>query len=289
MLVELIRRAATDLPRDVEAALRCALEREEAGSPAADALARILENVVLARANVTPICQDTGMPILKVRHPVGLSTRWLRARIEAAMAEATRRAFLRPNAVDALSGRNSGTNVGVGFPTVHFEEWEEGGLRIDLLLKGGGCENVSVQMKLPNVDLDAGRDVEGVRRVVLDAVWRAQGRGCPPSILGVAIGGDRAGGHRVAKEQLLRPLDDENPDPALATLERHLCADVNRLGIGPMGFGGATTALAVKCSALHRLPACYFVTLASMCWACRRASWSTAAGFAPVSAPSVRG
>jgi fumarate hydratase class I len=279
--VELIRRASTDLPADVEAALRAARDREEPGSAAAGALETILENVALARANSTPICQDTGVPIFYITHgqevatrrlrPQGLRPQGLRAQIEAALAEATRRAYLRPNAVDPLTGRNSGNNVGVGFPTCHFEEWEHDHLRVDLLLKGGGSENVGAQYKLPYAPLEAGRDLEGVRRVVLDAVYRAQGKGCAPGVLGVAIGGDRGTGTVHAKEQLFRPLDDVNPVPELATLEERLVRECNELGIGPMGFSGRTTVLGVKTGAYHRLPACYFVSIATMCWACRRA------------------
>lgn len=271
--VELLRRASTDLPADVEAALRAAQDAEEPGSAAAGALQTVIENVTLARARSTPICQDTGVPIVYMHHAPTLSTRWLREQMEAAVAEATRLAYLRPNAVDALSGRNSGNNLGTGFPVFHFEEWDSDELRVDLLLKGGGSENVGAQYKLPHTALDAGRDLEGVRKVVLDAVYQAQGKGCSPAgALGVALGGDRGTGYVHAKEQLFRPLGDVNPVPELAVLEERLLAECNQLGIGPMGFGGKTTVLAVKVGAYHRLPACYFVSVAYMCWACRRAS-----------------
>jgi fumarate hydratase class I len=271
--VELIRRAATDLPADVEAALRAAKDREQPGSAAAGALETILENVALARANATPVCQDTGVPIFYVRHPLGISARRLRVQIEEAIAEATRRAYLRPNAVDPLTGRNSGNNLGAGFPSFHFEEaeWQEDRLEVDLLLKGGGSENVGAQYKLPYAPLQAGRDLEGVRRVVLDAVYQAQGKGCAPGVLGIAIGADRGTGYVHAKEQLFRPLQDTNTVPELEALEERLLRECNDLGIGPMGFGGRTTVFGVKISAYHRLPACYFVSIAYMCWACRRA------------------
>jgi fumarate hydratase class I len=271
--VELIRRAATDLPADVEAALRAAKDREEPGSAAAGALETILENVALARANATPVCQDTGVPIFYVRHPLGTSVRHLQAQAEEAIAEATRQAYLRPNAVDSLTGRNSGNNLGVGFPSFHFEEaeWQDDRLEADLLLKGGGSENVGAQYKLPHAPLTAGRDLEGVRRVVLDAVYRAQGKGCAPAVLGIAIGADRGTGYVHAKEQLFRPLEDTNPVPELGALEERLVHECNELGIGPMGFGGRTTVFGVKIGAYHRLPACYFVSIAYMCWACRRA------------------
>ncbi|HIP88380.1 MAG TPA: fumarate hydratase, partial [Anaerolineales bacterium] len=260
-----------DLPADVEMALRVAHGQEEPGSAASGALEAILQNVDLARKRSTPICQDTGVPIFYVYYPQGMSPRALRAQIEQAVVEATRRAYLRPNAVDPLTGRNSGNNLGRGFPSFHFEEWEEEFLRVDLLLKGGGSENVSAQYKLPYGPLKAGRDLEGVRRVVLDAVCRAQGKGCAPGVLGVAVGADRGTGYIHAKEQLFRPLDDTNPVPELAALEQRLLKEANELSIGPMGFGGKTTLLGVKIGTYHRLPACYFVTVAYMCWACRRA------------------
>lgn len=270
-ILELVRRAATDLPPDVEQALREAVEREEPGSAARGALETILKNVELARQNSTPICQDTGTPIFYVHYPVGWSTRELRRQIEAAVAEATRRSYLRPNAVNAVTGKNTGDNLGDEyFPLVHFEESEDDALVIELMLKGGGCENVGAQYKLPDSRLGAGRDLEGVRKVVLDAVYQAQGRGCAPGILGVAIGGDRGTGYLASKEVLLKRLDEPNPDPQLAELEQRITEEANRLGIGPMGFGGKTTVLGTKIKGLHRLPASYFVSVSYMCWAYRR-------------------
>ncbi|GIV81444.1 MAG: hypothetical protein KatS3mg051_0798 [Anaerolineae bacterium] len=270
--VELIRRAATQLPADMERALRKARDEEEPGSAAQGALDTILKNVEMARARSTPICQDTGTPIFTIHYPLGVSTRALAEQIRRACAIATERSYLRPNAVDSLTGQNSGDNVGIDFPTMHFEEWDEEGIKVDLILKGGGCENVSTQYKLPDGELGAGRDLEGVRRVVLDAVHKAQGLGCSPGVLGVAIGGDRGTSYLKSKQLLLRPVDDSNEQPELAQLEQRLLEETNQLGIGPMGFGGKTTVLGVKIGTLHRLPASYFVSVAYMCWANRRAS-----------------
>ncbi len=269
--LELIRLAATDLPPDVEAALRQAIEQEEPGSAARGALETILKNVELSRANQTPICQDTGTPIFYVYHPEGWSTRKLRQQIEQAVVLATQKSYLRPNSVDSLSGKNSGNNLGCSyFPTVHFEEVDGDTLTVDLMLKGGGCENVGAQYSLPYNTLKAGRDLEGVRKVVLDAVHQAQGQGCAPGILGVAIGGDRGSSYYASKEVLFRRLDDENENPELAQLEKRLTKEANQLGIGPMGFGGKTTVLGTKITALNRLPASFFVTVSYMCWAYRR-------------------
>ena len=270
-LLELIRLTSTDLPPDVEATLREARAREQPGSAAIGALDTILENVALARQRSSPICQDTGTPLFYVRHPAGWSTRALRDQIRGAVTEATKKAYLRPNAVDSLDGKNSGNNLGDdAFPTIHFEEVEGDELTVELILKGGGCENVGAQYSLPDSRLGAGRDLEGVRRAALDAVHQAQGQGCAPGILGVAVGGDRGSSFAASKEVLLRPLDDTNGVPQLAALEARLLEEANRLGIGPMGFGGETTLLGVKATSLHRLPASFFVSVSYMCWAYRR-------------------
>jgi len=275
-ILELVRLTSTDLPPDVEKSLRIAVEQEEPGSAARSALETILKNVEISRANSTPICQDTGTPIFYVHYPEGWSTRKLRAQIESAVAKATQKSYLRPNSVDSLSGKNTGDNLGgAHFPTIHFEEIEGDALTIDLMLKGGGCENVGAQYSLPygrvgDSPLQAGLDLAGVRKVVLDAVHQAQGYGCAPGILGVAIGGDRGSSYLASKETLFRKLDEPSPNPELAALEERLTGEANQLGIGPMGFGGKTTVLGTKITSLNRLPASYFVTVSYMCWAYRR-------------------
>jgi fumarate hydratase class I len=270
-VLELIRIAATDLPPDVEASIRNAVEKEAPGSPARGAFETILKNIELSRKNSTPICQDTGTPIFYVYYPEGWSTRRLRNQIEAAVIEATQKSYLRPNSVDSLTGKNSGNNLGGDhFPAIHFEEVEGDILTMELMLKGGGCENVGAQYSLPNTALGAGRDLAGVRKVVLDAVHKAQGQGCAPGVLGVAIGGDRGSGYLASKQVLYRKMEDESPDPELAALEHRLTGESNEMGIGPMGFGGQTTVLGTKITSLNRLPASYFVSVSYMCWAYRR-------------------
>ncbi|MBS1248932.1 MAG: L(+)-tartrate dehydratase subunit alpha [Chloroflexi bacterium] len=271
--LELVRLTATDLPADVEKRLRAARVDEEEGSAAQGALDTILRNVEMARENSTPICQDTGTPIFYVAHPEGWSTRKLRTQIEEAVVEATKLTYLRPNSVNAVTGTNTGDNTGdEHYPSVHFEEVEGDSLTAELILKGGGCENVGAQYKLPNAALGAGRDLDGVRKVVLDAVFHPQGKGCAPGALGVAIGGDRGSSYAASKEALFRPLDDTNPDPVLAELEDKITQQANQLDIGPMGFSGKTTVLGTKIKGLHRLPASYFVSVSYMCWAYRRRS-----------------
>ncbi len=272
-ILELVRLTSTNLPAEVERKIRLALAAEESASAAHGALATILANVEMARRKSTPICQDTGTPIFFVHHPEGWNPRELRAQIRAAVAEATRLTYLRPNAVDPLSGANSGNNLGDPyFPTIHLEEVDGDTLTINLMLKGGGCENVGAQYSLPNDRLGARRDLEGVRRVVLDAVHQAQGEGCAPGFLGVAIGGDRGTSYITSKEALLRGEEEANPNPELAALEERITAEANELGIGPMGFGGKTTVLGTKIKPCHRLPASFFVSISYMCWAYRRRS-----------------
>ena len=269
--LELVRLTATSLPTDVERSLRKAVEVEEEGSAAKGALETILKNVEMAREQSTPICQDTGTPLFYVHYPEGWSTRKLRDQIRAAVAMATEKTYLRPNAVDSITGKNTGNNLGdEHYPTIHFEEVDGETLTVELMLKGGGCENVGAQYKLPDTKLKAGRDLDGVRKVVLDAVYQAQGKGCAPGILGVAIGGDRGSSFLASKEALLRDMEDRNSDPALAEFEDKVFEQANELGIGPMGFGGKTTVLGVKAKAAHRLPASFFVSVSYMCWAYRR-------------------
>jgi len=271
-LLELIRLAATDLPKDVVESIQAAHQNEDEGSAARSVFGMILKNIELARAESTPICQDTGTNIYLVHIPEGLSMRKLTKLIREATAEAVEKSYLRPNAVDSLTGKNSGNNVGDGQPYIHFEEWDNDTIEFKLMLKGGGCENVSTQYKLPDVGLSAGRDMEGVYKVIIDAVNQAQGLGCAPGILGIGIGGDRMSSHMAAKTQLFRKLPDTNDNPDLARLESRLKDDLNKLGVGPMGFGGKTTVMGVKIGSLHRLPASFFVSISYMCWAYRRHS-----------------
>jgi len=288
-VLDLIRRTSTDIPPDVETSLRKAVADEAPGSAARGALETIMSNIELSRKNGTPICQDTGTPIFRVRHPEGWSTRKMRTEIRAALAAATKASYMRPNAVDSLTEKNSGNNLGgEEFPTIHFEE-EEGGegpqrLVVDLMLKGGGCENVGAQYSLPDEGLGAGRDLAGVRKCVLDAVQKAQGLGCAPGILGVSIGGDRGTGFVASKAALYTPIGERNADPAVAALEERLTKEANTLGIGPMGFGGKTTVIDTKIVGMHRLPASYFVTISYMCWAYRRRRMILESGPAGVSA-----
>ena len=269
-LAELIRETSSSLPEDVELALRRALRREAKGSSSAMVLKTILDNVKLARENATPLCQDTGTLTFFVDS--SLRRRVTPEKIKSAVALATEKGWLRKNTIDSVSGRSYDDNCADGAPVIHYVECGKGERSgsVTLIMKGGGSENMSRQYSLPDSELGAGRDLAGVRKCILDAVVKAQGYGCAPGILGVCIGGDRATGYEVAKEQLLRSLDDKAEDKSLSALESKILVEANSLGIGPMGLGGKTTLLGLKIAARPRVPASFFVTIAYMCWALRR-------------------
>ena len=269
-LLELIRRTSAEIPDDVHAATLAALEREKKGTIAESAMKIIERNIELARRKSQPICQDTGSIIFYVDCPIGYDSIAFEETARNAVKLATKKGFLRQNSVDSLTGVNDGTNVGPGSPTIHFHHHRAPEIEVRLILKGGGCENVGAQYSLPNEKLKANRDLDGCRKVILDAVLQAQGKGCGPGILGVCIGGDRATGYEFSKQQFLRKLEDRNPNPQLDALEQDILNTANELGIGPMGFGGKTTLLGVKICTANRLPASYFVSVSYMCWAYRR-------------------
>ncbi len=279
-LVELIRLASTNLPPDQIAALEQAAQREPEGSMARKTFEMMLRNAAAASESSIPTCQDTGTLLFYVDAGPEVRQRALTEQIEAAVREATSRTYLRPNAVDSLTGKNSGDNIGTGSPYVHFEQRDQPGIAVRLMLKGGGSENVGHQYTLPDGELGAGRDMEGVRRCVVDAVFKAQGFGCAPGVIGVGVGGDRMSSFLASKVSLFRKVDDRHSDPEIAAFESRLLEECNALGIGPMGFGGATTALGVKVSFRHRVPASFFVSVTYMCWANRKAMMSYRDGVA---------
>ncbi len=269
-LVELIRRTTSKLPDDVIKRLKEYRTKEEPGKMACRTLDTIMENVDMAQSASRPICQDTGTVTFDIQHPLGARQSEIREIVKEAVVAATAKNYLRPNVVDSLTGEIKSDNIGVGHPVIHFEQWDNDYLEVTLVLKGGGCENVGAQYTLPQPALKAGRDINGVKKVVLDMVVKAQGKGCAPGVLGIAIGGDRAEGYAIAKKQLKRKLDDINPNPVLAELEGWVVEQANRLGVGPMGFGGKTTLFGAKATTLDRIPASYFVSISYMCWAYRR-------------------
>ena len=269
-IARLVRKTSSTLPQDALDALRGAIRRETKGSSARMVLETLVENATLACRKGTPMCQDTGTLTFfvdeRLRNVVTPTA------VKNAVAYATEKGWLRRNTIDSVSGRSIDSNTCEGAPVIHYVEasGSRSAPTVTLLMKGGGSENMSRQYSLPDSSIGAGRDLEGVRRCILDAVQKAQGYGCAPGILGVCIGGDRACGFEEAKHQLLRKLDDVNRAPELARLEKRILKEANSLGIGPMGLGGKTTLLGVKIGSRPRVPASFFVTVAYLCWAARR-------------------
>jgi fumarate hydratase class I len=269
-VLELIRKASSDLPPDVEQSIKRAQAGEEKNTPAWNVFNTILENVRMARKQSTPICQDTGSLVFYIDYPEGGLEKEYKKAVSNAVVEATSLQYLRPNAVDPVTAKNSGNNLGVNAPYIHFNQWDKKDIRIRLMLKGGGSENVGTQYKLPHSPLGAGRDLKGVRKVVIDAVRNAQGLGCAPGAIGVGIGGTRDISFTLSKEQFFRRIGQRSESEELARLETKLYEDLNKLGIGPMGFGGKTTVLEVFIGSQHRHPATFYVSISYMCWAFRR-------------------
>jgi len=265
--VKLLQLAVTELPQDVKEALQRAY-REEESEAGKTQLKAILDNVELAEKTCTPMCQDTGVIIFYVK--AGGQVKGL-DKIENALRSATIRATkevpLRPNAVDPFTQKNTGDNTGRFIPFIHWEIVPGDTVEITVMPKGGGSENVCALGML-----SPGMGVNGLKKFVVDTVINAGAKPCPPTILGVAVGGGADIAMKLAKAALLRPLGQPNPNPDLAKLEKELYEAANSTGIGPMGLGGKITVLGVKVDYAHRHPASYPVAVAVQCWAARRAS-----------------
>lgn len=262
-VVSMLREAVTTLPQDVEDALRAA-EREETSEIARVQLRTILSNVEEARRLSVPLCQDTGVPVFFVS---GRMFPGLEDGIRKGLARATAEVPLRPNAVHPLTRRNPGTNVGAGSPRIVCRPTADAHTDITVMPKGAGSENMSALAMLTPA-----QGIKGVKAFVLDTVVKAGGRPCPPTIVGVGIGGTADQAAELAKEALLRPLGVPNEDEQLDALERELRDALNSVGVGPMGLGGRTTVLGVRCGMAFCHTASLPVAINMQCWAARRAS-----------------
>jgi len=266
-VAEGLRRAVTILPPDVKEALEKAYRKEENEAAKAQ-LKAILDNVEIARKTGRPICQDTGLIIYYVKAGSKFP---LLNELEKLLIEATKKATkevpLRPNAVDPFTGRNSGDNTGRYVPFIHWEIVDGDELEISVLPKGGGSEAVAVLNMPP-----PGKGLAGVKETVIEAVLAAGAKPCPPTIVGIGIGGGADIATILAKKaSSLRKIGSENPDPKIAELERELYEAINELGIGAMGLGGKHSVLAVHIDYAYRHPATYPVAIVFQCWAARRA------------------
>jgi len=265
--VELLQLAATKLPRDVKEALQKAY-REEKSEIGKIQLEAILKNIELAEKTGTPMCQDTGTINFYVK--AGAYAKNLN-KIEGSLRNATKRATrevpLRPNAVDPFTQKNTGDNLGRYIPYMHWEIVPGNSIEIAALPKGGGSENVcALGMLTP------GEGVNGLKKFVIDAIIKAGAKPCPPTIVGVGVGGGADIAMKLAKAALLRPVGQPNPDSNIARIEGELYEAANMTGIGPMGLGGRSTVLSINIEWAHRHPSSYPVAVAFQCWAARRAS-----------------
>lgn len=265
--IKLLQLAVTELPQDVKEALQNAYRREESEAGKTQ-LKAILNNIELAEKTRTPMCQDTGVIIFYLK--AGAQVKDL-DKIEEALRNATKRATkevpLRPNAVNPFTQKNTGDNTGRFIPFIHWEIVPGNDIEITVFPKGGGCENVcALGMLRP------GEGVKGLKKFVVDTIIKAGAKPCPPNIIGVAVGGGADIAMKLAKKTLLRPLNQSNPDPELAKLEKELYEAANSTGIGPMGLGGKFTVLGVHVEYAERHPASYPAAVAVQCWAARRAS-----------------
>ncbi len=266
-IVTLLRLAVTDLPQDVSKGLEQALERER-NKTAKSQLESILENVSLARKQSIPMCQDTGIQIfyLTVGSNFPLIDK-LPIIIKRAVQRATKEIPLRPNTVNPILHKNPGDNTGLHIPWINWKIVEGADLEITALPKGGGSENVC-QLGM----LTPGQGLKGMKKFVIDSVIASGAKPCPPTILGIGIGGGADICMKIAKEQLLRPIGQRHANPKIAQFEEELLSAINRTGIGPMGLGGDSTCLDVHIDVAMRHPASFPVGLAVQCWAARRAS-----------------
>lgn len=262
-VVELLRKTVVRLPSDVKRALQDAYESESDEVPKMQ-LKAILDNIELAESGNTPMCQDTGVTIFYVKLP-----RKCEADVEKGIVEGVRRATkevpLRPNAVHPITRKNPGDNVGERMPYINWKVWDQEHIEITVMTKGAGSENMS-QLAM----LTPSQGMKGIKEFVLSTVLRAGGNPCPPMVLGVGIGGSADISMKLAKEALLRPLDDRNKDPEIAKLETDLLEALNMLGIGPMGLGGKTTAIGLNAEYGYCHTASLPVAVNVQCWAARR-------------------
>lgn len=265
--VETLKRAVIYLPKDVKRALKNAYDKETSET-AKTQLTAILDNINLGETGKTPICQDTGVILFYVT--VGKDfgdVSYVPAALDRAVKTATIKVPLRPNAVHPLTRKNSGDNTGANMPYINWNMGEGDYLEVTAMPKGAGSENMSsLAMLTP------GEGAQAVKRFVVDQVIKAGAQPCPPTIIGVGIGGSADIALKLAKKALLRPIDKPHPEPEIATLEKELLKGVNMTGIGPMGLGGDATSLGVNIEYAHCHTASLPVGINMQCWAARRAT-----------------
>jgi fumarate hydratase subunit alpha len=265
-IVQLIKKAETELPSDVIRALEKAYKIED--GLAKTQIEAILKNIDLAKKSKRPMCQDTGIQTFFVQVGIDFpNIGTLKTLIIDAVKKATKEIPLRPNTVDPFTGVNHKDNTGEQIPYITWELIEGSDVWITALPKGGGSENMSkLGMLKPGVG------IEGVKDFVVNEMIKAAGNPCPPTVVGVGIGGGADLAMKLGKKALLRPVGERHPDKTIASIEEELIKRINDSGIGPMGLGGKTTVLDVHIEKAHRHPASLPVGIAVQCWADRRAT-----------------
>jgi len=264
--VELLRRAAIILPKDVREALKSAYENEISATAKIE-LKNMLDNIESAEKLSKPICQDTGIVSFYIKAKEIPNFDELEEALRKATAEATKKVPLRPNAVHPITRKNPGTNVGEHIPNINWLPANIDHVEITAFIKGAGSENMSaLGMVTP------GLGVKGIKKFVLDTVVKAGAQPCPPIIVGVGVGGTVDLTFKLAKLALLRPIGSRNPEKEVADLEEELFKLINQTGIGAMGLGGKTTCLDVKIEYAHCHTASLPVGVNIQCWADRKAT-----------------
>lgn len=262
---QLYKKAVIYLGDDVKSALKEALEVEDNDLGKLN-IEAILKNLELAEEKQIPMCQDTGLPVVFVKLG-NVEVENLRKGIEKGIEKATKKVPIRPNIVDPLTRENTNINVGDYIPPIDIELIDEEYLEITIFPKGFGSENNNaLKMALP------AEGIEGVKDFVVQSVLNTKGKPCPPTVIGVGIGGTSDFCLKLAKKALLGKVGERNPDPQIAKLEEEILEEINNSGIGPMGLGGKTTTLDVKILKAHTHTAGLPVGVCVQCWADRHAT-----------------
>lgn len=262
---DIYKQAAIILPEDIVNALKTAYDNEKSDIARLN-IKSILKNLELAQENEVPMCQDTGLPIIFVKLG-NVEVENLEQGIIEGVKMATKNVPLRTNVVDPLTRQNTGNNIGKGIPQINVELTNEPVLELTVFPKGFGSENNNkLAMLLP------GEGIDGIKKFFKKTIISAGGKPCPPTVIGVGIGGSSDMVMKLAKKALLRPIDETNPDPRLAQLEDELVSIANDTGIGPMGLGGNTTVLGVNVELADTHTAGFPVGICVQCWAARHAT-----------------
>lgn len=265
--LELIRSAATKLPIDVKHAIQKAYQQEDS-KIGRIVLKTIIHNIKLAEKLGRPLCQDTGLIIFyaKVGDKFGSKVNVSKA-LTSAVKRATVEVPIRPNVVHPISRRNTEDNTGVGIPHINWSFTDGDSLELTVLPEGAGSENKSALMMFKPSE-----GVSAIKKFVVDTVIQAGGQPCPPTILGVGIGGSAELAMSLAKKALLRPITQPNNEDEMAKLEKSLFNAINKTGIGPMGVGGRVSTLGVNVEYAYCHTATLPVGINFQCWCARRAS-----------------